>query len=224
MPKPLIKVKGEEMYTRATESLPLRMASKLIFVVLRSHVNEYCIDKMIQTRFGKLPIKIVVVDKVTSGQSETVSIALNGEDVSLPLLVFNADSAFEDNVEATLKVLDPDVDGAVQYFYDSDPRWSFIRLDSYRNVTETAEKNPISNCASSGLYYFRRAETFLNCEKMTYRTNGERYIAPLYNTLIQRGHRIVGIPVKKYYCFGTPRDLEEYLSGKCYTGEGGAEL
>lgn len=216
-PKPLIEVNGVKMFVRAVESLPLKLATKIIFVILKDHVSEYSIDKEICARFGSLPIRLVVLDQVTSGQAETVALALKEEPDDQALLIFNADSAFDDDLGEQLASLGDKVDGAVQYFYDSDARWSFIKMDSDGIVSQCTEKIPVSRCASTGLYYFRRIRDFIACEKAAANIKGERYIAPLYNLLIEQNKLVVGLPVKKYFCFGTPGDLEEHLKGRYFT-------
>ena len=35
------------------------------------------------------------------------------------------------------------------------PRWSYVKLDSKKNVVEAAEKVPISNNATAGTYFFK---------------------------------------------------------------------
>ncbi len=218
IPKPLIEVDGVKMFVRAVESLPLKLATSIIFVVLKDHITEFAIDKEIKAGFGNLPIRIVILDQVTSGQAETVALGLKGEPDDQGLLIFNADSAFDDELGERIQSFDDSVDGAVQFFFDSDPRWSFIKMESDGTVSLCTEKIPVSSCASTGLYYFRRIKHFLDCERAAVYVNGERYIAPLYNQLIEKGKRIIGLPVKRYYCFGTPVDLDAHIKGRSFTG------
>ena len=39
-PKPMIDVRGRPMYAWATDSLPLALASRLIFICLREHLED----------------------------------------------------------------------------------------------------------------------------------------------------------------------------------------
>jgi len=45
------------------------------------------------------------------------------------------------------------------------------------------------------------------------RTNGEFYVAPVYNWAVLDGKRIGVFMVDKCYSLGTPEDLKEYLNG-----------
>jgi NDP-sugar pyrophosphorylase family protein len=217
-PKPLICVDGVAMFVRAAKSLPLKLAKKIIFVVQKKHIEEYSIDETIKSEFSGMPIQVISIDKMTRGQAETVYIALEKADVSGPILIFNADSAFDSNIEDTIRHMSQDVAGAIQYFNDTDPRWSFIKCDNSGEVTETAEKKAISNLASTGLYYFASSKEYADEFEKLQLHLGEFYIAPIYNQLISRGRKVIGIPVDRYYCFGTPEDLQAHISGKSYVG------
>lgn len=210
LPKPLIPVDGEPMFVRATRSLPLRLATRLVFVILQEHVEKFALDVQIRQRFGAWPLKIVVLPGTTSGQAETVARAVEGEDERLPLLIFNADSAFEDNLEEYLPSLSPDVAGVLQVFSDNEIRWSFVRCGPDWRVTETAEKCPISKLACTGLYYFRSMGEFRRLFTQMKPNLAETYIAPMYNDMIARDEVVLAKPVRRYWCFGTPQDYRDY--------------
>jgi len=82
-------------------------------------------------------------------------------------------------------------------------------------ISEVAEKNPISNCATVGVYYFNQGSRFVaGAKKMiekNIRTNNEFYVCPVFNELIENGDRILNYPVPKMMGLGTPEDLEVYL-------------
>jgi len=107
-------------------------------------------------------------------------------------------------------------DGALQVFRDSDCRWSFARTDESGDVVETAEKSPISDLASTGLYYFRSFHNYLKLYSGMKESAGEKYIAPMYNRMIADHQRVGIIPCDHYRCFGTPADYKECLAGKVY--------
>src|SRR5690606_23431453 len=62
--------------------------------------------------------------------------------------------------------------------------WSFAKTNDKGLVVDVAEKVRISNNASTGLYYFRRAIDFVEYgEKLirdNERTRGEFYVIPVY--------------------------------------------
>ena len=88
------------------------------------------------------------------------------------------------------------LDGSIMVFEDptSNPKWSFVKLDNKGFVTDVAEKKPISNLATVGIYLFRRTDIFIAAVKQMVaakdRTNNEYYNAPAFNYLIQAGGRV----------------------------------
>jgi NDP-sugar pyrophosphorylase family protein len=210
LPKPLIPIDGEPMFVRATKSLPLGLATELVFAILEEHILQFSLDRLIQDHFGHLPLRIVTLKQVTSGQAETVQLATEKSAADAPLLVFNADSAFDDDLADYLPRLRPEVAGVVQVFRDRQPRWSFVRCDEQLRVVEAAEKRPISDLASTGLYYFRSLREYRELYRRLDLCNGETYIAPMYNQLVAQSVVVLAKPVQRYFCFGTPQDYEAY--------------
>ena len=82
-------------------------------------------------------------------------------------------------------------------------------------MTEVAEKRPISDIATCGIYWYRKGSDFVRlAESMVskdIRVNGEFYIAPVYNELIGEGGKIVPYFVDRMHGIGTPEDLRAYL-------------
>lgn len=217
IPKPLIEVSpGVPMFVRAARSFPLRDMREISFVVLKEHCREFGIDREIVNRFPGLPIKVVVLDEVTSGQAETVAAALGRDRPDEHLLVFNADSAFEDDLRPWIVRQASTYAGALQVFRDRDARWSFARVDERGDVVETAEKRPISDLASTGLYYFRSSHEYIRYYEKLDQQHGEKYIAPIYNELIRAKMRVGIIPCRRYFCFGTPEDYAAFKAGKVF--------
>lgn len=217
IPKPLIEIEPNmPMFAKATSSLPLELMSEIVFVVLREHCERYGFDAVIRRRYSQYNIRIVVLDGVTSGQAETVAVALDVKRLDQGLIIFNGDSAFSDDITPWLRENALKYDGALQVFRDTDPRWSFARINEIGEVVETAEKRVISDLASTGLYYFKSWIRYMECYQKLELTGGEKYVAPMYNQLMDCGLRVGIIPCRKYLCFGTPADYEACREGKHY--------
>ena len=58
-----------------------------------------------------------------------------------------------------------DLDGLILVFKDpfKSEKWSFVKLDEYGLVREVAEKKPISDIATVGIYLFKKGSDFCNC-------------------------------------------------------------
>ena len=114
-----------------------------------------------------------------------------------------------------------DCDGYLEVFEGTGSNWSYAKPESDKSnrVIETAEKNPIWNLCSTGLYHFKKASNFLAAfeEAMSNKgglVNNEYYIAPLYNTLIKKGLdiRYDLVPFEDITCCGVPEEYEAFLS------------
>ena len=105
-------------------------------------------------------------------------------------------------------------------FEATHPKWSFAKTNEDGLITEVAEKNPISNQATAGIYYFKHGSDFVKyAEQMiekNIRTNNEFYVCPVYNEAIGDSKKIYNyeIPTKNMWGLGTPEDLKYYLENK----------
>lgn len=214
LPKPLIDVRGRPMYAWAMDSLPLALATRVIFICLAEHLRDRALADDIHQRFAALDPVIVSLDQVTEGQACTVLMARTWIDSSDPLIIYNADTYCQTDLEARLRTLAPDVDGLLSVFEAPGDKWSFARVDDAGRVIETAEKRRISNWATTGLYHFthgrdfvRHADAMIAADE---RERGEFYVAPVYNRLIAAGARIEIDVANQVWVLGTPEDLADF--------------
>jgi len=97
----------------------------------------------------------------------------------------------------------------------SHPKWSYAKVQDGK-VVQVAEKNPISELATVGLYFWKRWDMYLRAadammQDDNNRVNGEWYNCPVYNEAIKRGELIRPFYPRKMIGLGTPEDLEAYL-------------
>ncbi|MAG38008.1 glycosyl transferase family 2 [Candidatus Pacearchaeota archaeon] len=213
-PKPLINIAGHSMIEWALSSYPLTKEDKLIFIVRKDHLENAQIDEKLKQIFGE-NIYIVVVDKITEGAACTALLAKDYINNDEPLLITDSDHYIDGH--AHFKVIEnhEKVDGAIPVFYANNAKWSFAKTDEEGYVTETAEKVQISRNANIGAYYFAKGRDFVwAAEEMIEeddKTNGEFYVAPVYNYLIRRGKSILLSRPKFVHGLGTPKDVDKFL-------------
>lgn len=216
-PKPLIDVAGKPMVQRVVENLDFD--AEYVFLVRKEHVQKYdgLLGTLNQITNGKC--KVVLVDGLTEGAACTALLAKEHIDNDEDLLIANSDQIVEYEKENfnLLRTL-TSVDSAVFTFNAVHPKWSFVKTNSRGFVTEVAEKNPISNIATCGIYWYRRGSDYVKyAEQMiskNIRVNNEFYIAPVYNELIGDNKTLVPFYVHKMHGIGTPEDLNTYLGVK----------
>ena len=216
-PKPLIDVEGKPMIQRVVENLDFN--AEYIFLVRKSHVEKYAgiLDTLERITNGNS--KSIIVDELTEGAACTALLAkdlINNDD---DLLIANSDQILEYSPENFEMLKNHSgVDGIVFTFNAVHPKWSFVKTNSRGFVTEVAEKRPISNIATCGIYWYKKGSDFVKyAEQMiekNIRVNNEFYIAPVYNEFIKDNKTLIPFYVHKMWGIGTPEDLKNYLSTK----------
>ena len=211
VPKPLISVNGKRIIERVVENLNL--SANYIFVVQESHRKIYDLDKVLKDIAPDC--KIISTDEITEGTACSVLLAKNLINNDNPLLICNSDQVLEwDAKHFVSSVMKEGIDGGIVTFKSSGNQWSFAQVLN-GVVTRVAEKNPISDNATAGVYWWDRGSDFVilaeQMIRLNDRTNGEFYVCPVYNYAINDGLKIVNYEVEKFWNLGTPKDLEVYL-------------
>jgi len=214
-PKPLIDVNGKPMIQTVVENLDFD--AEYIFLVRKEHLETYAGLQSTLDRITDGKFKIVEVDKLTEGASCTALLAREHIDNDDDLLIANSDQFIEYAPEnfKTLKEM-TDADAIVYTFEAVHPKWSFVKTNARGVITEVAEKNPISNIATCGIYWYRKGSDFVKyADQMiekNIRVNNEFYIAPVYNELIGDGKKLIPFFVHSMWGIGTPEDLHSFLN------------
>lgn len=215
-PKPFINVDGRMMLEHVIENVCPTNASAT--VLLRAEHIKTCGADV--ERLNEMGVTIRTVDRLTEGTACTLLLARSTFDNDQPMLVANSDQWVDFDCSAFVKdCLDRKLDGSILVFRDADmdPKWSFAKVDENGLVTEVAEKKPISDLATVGIYLFRRGSDFVRAAidmiASNDRVNNEFYTCPAYNYMIRNGARIgvyeVGRDAMKG--LGTPEDLTAFL-------------
>jgi len=210
-PKPLIDVNGKPMIQVVTENL--NVEGTFIFVVQKSHREKYNLDSLLS--LISPGCKIVETDGITQGAACTTLLAKEYINNDQPLLMANSDQFLEWNsTEFMYKMQEQKLDGGIVTFTSTHPKWSFAKTDEYGYVTQVAEKNPISNIATAGVYYWAKGSDYVKyAERMiqkNIRVNGEFYVCPVFNQAIEDGKKVKTYDIQKMWGLGTPEDLQNY--------------
>jgi len=159
-----------------------------------NEVANFISDKCLAMGIPEANLRLVQLTEVTSGQAETVQLAIKGAEISgnETIVIFNIDTFQADFVLPEF-CINEEIDGYLEVFIAEGEHWSFVEPGSGNSVIRVTEKERISELCSSGLYYFRRSDDFCKTFRKTLETKaqdlqgGERYVAPLYNDLVSRG-------------------------------------
>ncbi|MDP3269988.1 MAG: sugar phosphate nucleotidyltransferase [Legionella sp.] len=216
LPKPLIMVDDKPMYRYAVDSMPIHLASKLIFIMRTNEFTD-AIKSDIEKHYNHLAnCFIVELDYETEGQAETVLKSASLLNLDQPALIHNCDTYIKPLFDWNSLIESP-IDGAVVLFPSKEQRWSYAKLgDNNTRVTEFKEKQVISSHASTGTYFFNNTKKLLDNIKwiMTknLRENNEFYLSTIYQKMLNEHELIIPLWTKEMLCFGTPEDLVNSLN------------
>ena len=211
-PKPLIDVEGKPMIQVVVDNL--NMDANYIYVVQKSHREKYNLDTLLNLITPGC--KIVETNGLTEGAACTALLAKEFINNDAPLFFANSDQFVEwDSNEFMYKMNETKADGGIVTFKAIHPKWSFAKVNELGLVTEVAEKNPISDNATVGYYFWKHGSDFVSyAEQMidkNIRVNNEFYVCPVFNQAIESGKEIRTFNIDKMWGLGTPEDLNYYL-------------
>lgn len=211
-PKPLIEVNGKPMIQVVVDNL--NVDAHFIFLVQKEHYEKYNLQSVLNLIAPGCDI--VQVDGLTEGAACTTLLAKEYINNDEPLLMANSDQFVEWNSNECLYAFTADsIDGGIVTFESTHPKWSFAKLDEHGFVSEVAEKKPISNIATVGIYYWKHGYDYVKyAEQMiskNIRVNNEFYVAPVFNEAIGDGKKIRVKNIERMWGLGTPEDLKHYL-------------
>lgn len=211
-PKPLIEVRGKPMIQVVTDCLGID--ANYIYIVQKSHREKYNLDTLLNLITSNC--KIVEVNELTEGAACTTLLAKEFINNDQPLIIANSDQYLDWNSsEFMYKMQEQDVDAGILTFESTHPKWSYVKVNENGYVTEVAEKKPISNIATVGVYYWKCGEDYVRyAEKMineNIRVNNEFYVCPVFNQAILDNKKIKTFNIEKMWGIGTPEDLDYFL-------------
>jgi HAD superfamily hydrolase (TIGR01509 family) len=211
-PKPLIDVNGKPMIQVVVENL--NFDSNYIFITQSAHREKYNLDTLLKLICPSS--NIIDVNGLTEGAACTTLLAKDLINNDNSLIIANSDQFVDwDSSEFMYKMQEQDVDAGILTFKSTHPKWSFVKLDENGFVTEVAEKNPISDIATVGIYYWKRGSDYVKyAEQMiekNIRINNEFYVCPVFNEAITEGLKIKTFNIEKMQGLGTPEDLKLFL-------------
>jgi len=211
-PKPLVEVDGKPMIQLVVENIGID--ANFVYVCQKEHRKKFNLDTMLNLVTSNNTI--IDIDYVTEGAACTALLAKEHIDNDNPLFFANSDQYVKwDSVEFMYTMQEKDCDGGIVTFKATHPKWSFAEIDENNIVKRVAEKDPISNDATVGFYYWKKGSDFVKyAEKMiakNIRVNNEFYVCPVFNEAIEDGKKIIAYEADEMWGLGTPEDLQLYL-------------
>lgn len=211
MPKPLIEINGKPFLYWSTRSIEKSVdLLDITFVVLKQHIAEFNIDKVILKYFPSAKIEAVDFEEVKSGPVMTCLAGLKNINDDNPILFNDCDHMFTCNQFADdMNSSNWDYDGALLTFNSDQPQFSYIKYENGR-IVGTVEKQVVSNNAICGAYMVRSAKIFreLASEYLENCNYSEFFVSGIYNVMCQKGLEVKNYSVDFHVPFGTPVEYE----------------
>lgn len=217
VPKFQVEAHGHTLFAWSIHSLRgfLDAGAEVVFVAREADEAGGFIDD--QARALRIAAhRLVHVRELTDGQATSALLGLDGVEDNRPLVVYNIDTLVEPPAFDAAHMRG---DGWIPCFAGVGDAWSFVRADEEGRVLEVREKQRISEHATLGLYAFGSVgqyrmlydEHFSEAGGMEH---GERYIAPMYNRLVQAGGEVwmTSVDPALVHPLGTPDEVDAFTS------------
>lgn len=208
IPKPLIKINDYSMFLWALQKISLN--NEFIFIVQDSHISDYEIDKTIHKFYPNA--KIIAQEEKLSGAVMSTLLAKDLINTDEPLIIVDCDIFV--NLEYDREFALDALDGALLVSKNTSPNYSYVSVKD-GIVVEVAEKKVISDNAISGVYFWKKGSDYVKYATQMIdkgiSTNGEFYVAPVFNEAIQDNKKINIIETETFYHLGTEEDIKLFL-------------
>jgi dTDP-glucose pyrophosphorylase len=221
LPKPFVDVDGKMMIERVLEGVSYPNAHYTLIIQKQfEEANKAQLEQL----SAKYRVAFICVEQLTQGASCTALAAHEIINNNLPVVFADSDNIFDNRAFQSFvnDCLEKGADGSLLTFNTDKECFSFAATDANGLVTQTKEKEVISNHAICGVYMFRRGADFVKntIEMMIYgdKAKNEFYMSNVYNYAIKNGAeiRIFDIKQQDWNCVGTPEQLEEYRKDRTY--------
>jgi len=187
--------------------------AKITLAVREEDCKHWHLDNVI--RLLSPNANVLQVRRKTGGAACTALLAIAELQEDEPLLILNGNELIHvDFAEVISHFTHLNCSAGVIIFPSIHPRYSYVKLNEEALVVECAEKNPISQHATVGFYWFQQGRLFTEAAQnmilKSAHVNGQYYICPTLNELVLRQQRIGTYPIEthQYQPLKSERQLE----------------
>lgn len=221
LPKYMLVARGHSLFYHSLLSFHRYFVDEsFLFIVLKEDgTKDFILNEC--NKLGIKNILFVELSRPTSGQAQTVSLGLQEIQIDKDehILVFNIDT-FRWGFRYPKFVSQGLCDGYLEVFIGEGANWSNVvpKKSTENKVLRTSEKKNESKLCSTGMYYFSSANIFQKAYNLAanndWSIDGELFVAPIYNELIQLGYDIRYEIIDRddvIFC-GIPSEYQEFLA------------
>ena len=221
VPKPFIMIDGRPMIERICQMFS--PTDEFIFICNREHLEEPSYRRILNNI-----VRFYHVVEIEPHELGPLYSALAAEEFvkdDEPVIITYCDFTMSWNYRHFL-LKAAMYDGAIPVFRGFHPAsfgdayYCYIRANESQEMLGLQEKKPFTDnrseeFASTGVYYVASWKVFKHYARKIMEENqrvaSEYYVSLIYNPMVLDGKSICVYEVKKFICWGTPEDLQEYL-------------
>jgi len=167
--------------------------AKIIFSVLEADAKQFnLIDVLKQLSSGA---NLRITPDLTKGSACTALLAACELVQDHQLLILSANEIVDiDLVKLLENFRSLKFDAATVVFHSIHPRYSYVQIDDQNHISEIAQRDPISNTATTGLFWFKKTSDFVDAAKnmIIFRSpvKDNYYVGLTLNELILGGKKV----------------------------------
>jgi dTDP-glucose pyrophosphorylase len=211
-PKPFIDINNKPMFIESLDSLSVTSDVRVHHLFQKSHIEQYNPSQYTSNLIHS-------IDHYTDGAATSAySVIANSDYKNESWLIIDCDFMIQHDFANFLANSQTNLIFAQEFQWDK--KSSYCCVDENLNVFGVAEKQPISKYRNTGQYYWASGELFVDAYEFYKQnellSNGEFYIAPLFNHTIQNGNNVKLHLVEDFKSIGTPDDLKRYMMDTNY--------
>lgn len=216
IPKYKIIANKKTLFEWSMLSLSDFFKEEFIFII-RKEISDIGFLDAVCKKLGISNFKIKVIEEITDGQATTAYLADEFIHEEEECIIYNIDTYVKPN-EILRSQINKEYDGFIPVIEAEGERWSFVKVDEAGKVIDVAEKVPISNLATIGLYYFKSWKVYKQIydrnKQYILKDSKEVYIAPMYKQMINNNMNIgiVKLDEDSVKILGTPEEIELFDS------------
>lgn len=191
---------------------------KYSFIFLEKESQRFHLDKIVSLLIKDS--KCVLVPEHTQGSACTALLSASQLDQDAELLIVSANELVDLDLETVIVGFrEKKLDAGTLIFRSLHPRYSFVSLDENGFVKETAQKEPISNNATVGIFWYAKTSDFVNGAKNLIRKDAKVddkfFLAPVFNELVLQHKRIgvFNLPDGRYFPLKTEQQIDIFQGG-----------
>ncbi|MFM0640351.1 glycosyltransferase family 2 protein [Paraburkholderia metrosideri] len=183
----LAEIDGTPLIERVLETAKTFSSGKIIVALRKSEMTRFHLGSVVTILHPDA--NVISVNDGVKGAACTALLASPFLDTDDELLILNANQLVDVDLTHVVETFrNRQLDAGLITFTSVHPRYSYVRVGTNGEVTEAAEKRPISRFASAGVYWFADGRRFMSAAKAMIRkdanVDGSFYVTPVLNELI----------------------------------------